>query len=159
MPVHRKVLHVDDDPQFTRLVAAHLRPLGFELHSVNDPKLCLQQLRREDYPVVLLDIDMPGVDGMQLLRDIKSQDGGAQVIMLTGLVSMTTVLQSLRWGAEACIFKPFTDPAMLIAAIERAFAKLDAWWDTLEDLSARRRNTKAAMEAAHVSPSLQPICQ
>jgi DNA-binding NtrC family response regulator len=88
---------------------------------------------------VILDIDMPGINGLDLLREIKAYDGGIQVIMLTGMVSLSTLLQSFRWGAEACIFKPLGDLDPLLEALEDTFRKINRWWTALEELSQRRR--------------------
>jgi DNA-binding NtrC family response regulator len=75
--------------------------------------------------IVLLDIDMPGKDGHTLLQEIKQLDGGVQVIMCTGLVSMHTILRSIELGVEACIFKPIVDLSEISQAVERAFEKID----------------------------------
>ena len=135
----RAVLHVDDDPQFTRAIAARLAIFGFEVQSLNDSRRVLDELMRGQYRVVLLDIDMPHFDGLEVLRQIKSYDGGIQVVMLTGIVTMSAVLQSLRQGAEACLFKPVRDIEPLVDAIDEAFRKLDRWWQALEELSRRRQ--------------------
>ena len=135
----RAVLHVDDDPQFTRAIAARLAIFGFEVQSLNDSRRVLDELMRGQYRIVLLDIDMPHFDGLEVLRQIKSYDGGIQVVMLTGIVTMSAVLQSLRQGAEACLFKPVRDIEPLVDAIDEAFRKLDRWWQALEELSRRRQ--------------------
>ncbi len=134
----RRILHVDDDPQMTRMIAARLQPQGYEVVSLNDPTEAIQSLLHNQYRVVLLDIDMPGVNGLDLLREIKAYDGGIQVIMLTGIVTLTTVLQSLRLGAEACFFKPLTETEPLLDSLAACFRKIDHWWASLEELSQRR---------------------
>ena len=142
MEYHRTILHVDDDPALTRLVAHRLAAAGYEVTSVVDPTLALHELNNSHQRLVLLDIDMPQIDGLRLLREIKGSHGGTQVIMLTGLVSMQTVLQSFRWGAEFCLFKPLSDFQPLLTAIERTFWKIDQWWAALDYLSQQRRAAK-----------------
>ena len=139
MNSRRAVLHVDDDPQFTRAVAARLAIFGFDVRSLNDSRRVVDELARGQNRVVLLDIDMPHFDGLEVLRQIKTYDGGVQVVMLTGIVTMSAVLQSLRMGAEACLFKPVRDIEPLVGAIDDAFRKLDRWWHALEELSRRRQ--------------------
>lgn len=135
----RQILHIDDDPLVTRMTALRLKRHGFEVESLNDASEAHQALRGGPWRVVLLDIDMPDIDGLELLRQIKSRDAGIQVVMLTGIVSMKAVLESLRCGAEACFFKPLEDELPLVEALTDVFRKLDRWWDALEDLAGQRR--------------------
>ena len=95
---NRAVLHVDEDPAATQLIHVLLRPLGIETVQLNDPAQLLDRLLKDQHRVVLLDVDMPHDNGLELLRDIKRLDGGINVIMLTGLVSPSAVLQSQRRG-------------------------------------------------------------
>ncbi len=136
---NRSVLHVDDDPATTRIIQAMLRPFGIETFPLNDPLQVLERLLNNQHHVVLLDVQMPGYDGLELLRDIKRFDGGVSVIMLTSLVAQATVLQSLRRGAAACFFKPVVDARPLASAIEAEFARLECWWQKLHELSTMRR--------------------
>ena len=98
--VRKLVLHIDDDPDFLKLAAYHLQKEGYEVVSVQDPQKAMDSLLRSGARVVLLDIDMPGKDGLTLLREIKLRDSGIQVTMCTGMVSMQTVLRSTSLGAE-----------------------------------------------------------
>jgi DNA-binding NtrC family response regulator len=86
----------------------------------------------------LLDISMPHADGIEVLKQIKRFDGGIQVIMLTGLVSMNTVLDSLRCGAEALYFKPLLNFEPLLDVLSDSVRKTDRWKQTLEELRLRR---------------------
>ena len=139
MNVPRRILHVDDDPEVTGLVGEYLKDRGYESIAIHDPRQVIQRLPRYQERVVLLDIDMPHINGLELLPEIKKFDGGIQVVMLTGLVTMTSVLQSLRWGAEACLFKPLTDVEPLFDALDACHQKLERWWHTLDELTRRRK--------------------
>ncbi len=138
MNPEKAILHIDDDPQVTRFVGARLKAHGYRVTSLNDPRIALRELMQNQWRVVLLDIDMPGVNGLDLLREIKAYDGGIQVLMLTGVTSMNSLLQSFRFGAEACLFKPLNDYQPLFDALDDTFRKIDRWWDALEELSQRR---------------------
>lgn len=133
------ILHVDDDPQFSRIVERRIRKLGAEFIAISNPFEAINQIVAKNVRLVLLDIDMPGKDGISLLKEIKAHDSTIQVIMLTGLVTMGTVLSSYRQGAEACLFKPLTAIQPLIEALEDSFRKLDRWWDSLHALSQQRK--------------------
>lgn len=141
----RLVLHVDDDPQMLRIVAALLRKQNYEVISLEDPREAKAALLGSDCRVVISDVDMPHLNGLDLLRQIKQQDGGIHVVMLTGLVSMTTILESMRLGAEACVFKPIDDPTELLETLDTTFVKVERWWNALRDLNARRRRETEEM--------------
>jgi CheY-like chemotaxis protein len=162
MNYRKTILHVDDDPQLTRLVAHYLRPLGYEVTCLNDPTQTLQMLSESQHRLILLDIDMPHVNGLDLLRQIKHAHGGTQVIMLTGQVSTQTLLQSYRWGAEFCISKPLTSAAPLLEVVEAVFWKIDHWWNALAELSKQRRASESSGRgclpaATPADPAGQPV--
>jgi DNA-binding NtrC family response regulator len=135
----RTVLHVDDDRLIRELVAHRLTADGYKVISLDNPREAISTLLAHDCRVVILDVEMPELNGLELLSQIKAHDGGVQVIMLTGLVSMSSVLESLRRGAEACLFKPIENFDELQRALAATFVKLDAWWSTLADLSRRKQ--------------------
>jgi len=136
---NRIVLHVDDDPKMTDLVTKQLTKEGYNVVSLNNPAQVIPMLIQKDCRVVILDIDMPQINGLELLEEIKQFDGGIQVIMLTGVVTTTNVLRSFRLGAEACFFKPFDDFQPIVDALEDAFGKIDRWRHTLEELVQRKQ--------------------
>ncbi|MHC2067323.1 response regulator [Bremerella sp. T1] len=136
--LQKQVLHVDDDETFLKLVNRRLTSAGYEVTSLSRPESALKHLLNHNCRVCILDIDMPRLNGLELLNEIKSYDGGIQVIMMTGLVSQMTVLESLRGGAEACFFKPMTDFAPLVDALDATFVKAERWWRSLHELQNRR---------------------
>lgn len=139
------ILHIDDDPAITRLVTSLLRKKGLEAEELNDPMLALDVLLKHNYRVVLLDFDMPGINGMELLTKIKSHDGSVNVIVLTGLISQATALTAMRRGALACLFKPLTDLQPLLDTIQVAFDNTNRWWDTLRRLSDLKRKEQQSI--------------
>lgn len=130
---------MDDDPTMTDFVTQQLTKEGYDVVSINNPTQVIPMLIQKDCRVVILDIDMPQISGLELLDDIKQFDGGIQVIMLTGVVTTTNVLRSFRRGAEACFFKPIDDFQPIVDALEDAFGKIDRWWNTLEELIDRKQ--------------------
>jgi DNA-binding NtrC family response regulator len=133
----RTVLHVDDDPQLTGIVAAQLERRGFEVVSLSDPTEALPALLNSQIRIALLDLHMPGCDGIELLREIKREDGGIQVIMLTATHSMTKAMAAMRAGAEDCIVKTADNYERITDAIEESFRKIDRWWNTLHEIKHR----------------------
>jgi DNA-binding NtrC family response regulator len=126
------------------MTADRLRQAGYEVVSLDDSIQAIATLLESDVRVVLLDVEMPSLSGLELLSKIKAFDGGIQVIMLTGLVTTSTLLESMRRGAEACFFKPLDDAEPLLEALERAFAKVDCWWSAVADLERRKAKPAAA---------------
>ncbi len=134
----RKVLHVDDDPDILALMKKTLSRRGYTPHSISDPSLVIPWLAKSTTRIVLLDIEMPGIDGLALLREIKKFDGGIQVIMLTGLVSMGTIIRATRLGAEDCFFKPIESLDEVVDSVDRAHEKMLRWWRVLKEWRARK---------------------
>ncbi len=135
----RVVLHIDDDPLTTQLIGKALAAHGIESASISHSEQAIKRLLAGQHRVVILDIETPGMDSLEMLRRIKDFDGGIQVIMLTELVNISTVVQSIAMGAEAWFFKPLEDVGTLVEAIESAFSRTDRWWKTLRTLASRRR--------------------
>jgi DNA-binding NtrC family response regulator len=142
------VLHVDDDPAILRIVQKKLTSVGYEVISIDDPRVAMERILETGVRVILLDIDMPHIDGLELLKQIKAHDGGLQVIMLTGMVTMTTVMQSMMQGAEACVFKPLDEFESLLSVLDMSFEKIDRWWNALYDRSRRIRAEETEVAAS-----------
>lgn len=132
------ILHIDDDPAILRLVAGKLTKEGYEVVSCSDPTDIEGLLLASNARICLLDISMPNADGLDVLKQIKRHDGSVQVIMLTGLVSMNSVLDSMRNGAEALYFKPILDFEPLLEIIRDSYRKTERWRQTLNELRQRR---------------------
>jgi DNA-binding response OmpR family regulator len=130
----RRVLHIDDDQQFTRLVQHRLEHHGFEVECLHDERSWRERLVVGNHRLVLLDLELPNLSGLQLLRDIKRHDGGVQVIMLTAHVRMFVALEALRCGAEYCFFKPVEQFEPLVQALNSTFLRLDHWRSTISML-------------------------
>ena len=142
--VKRTILHVDDDPQFTLWMQRLLSRKGYDVVSLNDPTQTIEEIMRHGYRIVLLDIDMPHLDGIELLRRIKEYDGGIQVVMLTGLVTLGNAMTAFRRGADAFFFKPVEDLDALTAALDAVMHKIEHWWNALHMLTTKRRQFEAA---------------
>jgi len=151
-----RVLHVDDDPAMTELVGRCLARYGIEVTAINDPRRVLDLLLREQFHVVLIDVDMPGINGIDLLDDVKRLDGGIGVIMVTCVVSTSTVIKSRRSGAAACFFKPVADFGPLAETIQAEFTKIDRWRSSLRELAQHQRQGVFVPELAADPGDLQP---
>ena len=113
-----KILAVDDEDALRTIVQHELQTLGYEVDVAEDGQVALRMLREKKYDLAILDIFMPNVDGMQVLREVREKDLVKKVIMLTGVNEMKIARESLALGASDFITKPY-DINNLIACINR----------------------------------------
>jgi len=102
------VLVVDDDPLLRRLVTEQLARSGFETATAAAGEEAVAVLQASDYDVVLLDIRMTGMSGLDTLREIRRLDDPPEVIMLTADTSLGTGIEAMRLGAYDYLTKPAT---------------------------------------------------
>jgi putative two-component system response regulator len=132
-PVNRgKVLVVDDEPQNRKLLARLLTNEGYVVHSADDSAMALTSLERHPPDVVLLDVQMPGIDGFELCRRVK-QDPRTRlmpVVLVTALGAREHRIAGINAGADDFICKPF-DAEELTARV-RSLLRLKQYTDDLD---------------------------
>lgn len=131
-----RILVVDDEKHITDLIVRHFGYEGYDIVGVNDPRRAMNMIEEENFHIVITDIVMPQMDGLELLRRIKEYNGGIQVIMITGYVTMHNILTAMRRGAETIFFKPLNDLAKLEQAVKGCIARLDMWHQILKELGS-----------------------
>jgi DNA-binding NtrC family response regulator len=99
-------LLVDDDPTYSRVMAAELGRLGFEVTAVGSGTDAVAAAGRIEPSVVLLDLRLPDMDGLEVLKSLRERNPASEVIMLTGHGSIDTALESVRLGASDYVVKP-----------------------------------------------------
>ena len=113
-----KILVVDDE-QFVRdLLVKILQRKGHEVRGMADGQSALDALALEPWDLVLSDVVMPGIDGFDLLRRVKSGWPGVKVIVLTGFARRQSIHDFLLYGADEYLAKPF-QVHELLAAVDR----------------------------------------
>jgi DNA-binding response OmpR family regulator len=100
------ILVVDDEGAIRYSISKTLQRVGYQVHTAASGEEALEMMRRQEYDVVLTDIRMPGLSGVDLLARIKDQAPDAVVILLTGYASLETAIESLRLGAHDYLVKP-----------------------------------------------------
>ena len=105
-PAPTLLLLVDDDETFRRVMAGELERLGFEIAGAGSGAEAVQAAAKLEPPVVLLDLQLPDMDGLQVLQAIREKSPGSEVIMLTGHGSFDTAIQAIRMGAFDYVAKP-----------------------------------------------------
>ncbi|MHB1309818.1 MAG: hybrid sensor histidine kinase/response regulator [Limisphaerales bacterium] len=139
-----KILIVDDEKSIRRTLAEFLRAEGHEVHEAEDADVALRHLSDVEYDVVVTDIILPRVTGVELLRRIQATAPHVQVVMMTGEPTVETAAESLRMGAADYLFKPITKAA-IIRVVANA-AKLKALDDTKRHLEAENRAHQENLE-------------
>ncbi len=112
-PAKPRVLIVDDEEVITSVLSTILESWGFEPHAVNNPSEVLRLLEREEFDLILLDIRMPEISGLELLDRIKGIHPGVPVIMITAVGTAEAAVKALKLGAEDFITKPFDQDEIL----------------------------------------------
>ncbi len=114
-----KVLVIDDEPDFLETVVKRLRKRQFDVAGVGSGKEAVQLLLEQSFDVVILDLRMPGMDGIKTLKEIKKRSFLTEVIMLTGHGSVESGIQGMQLGAFDYVIKP-ADLEDLIEKVNQA---------------------------------------
>ena len=102
-----KVLVVDDERPTRLLMEKELPRTGFAVTTAESGEAALELLREQDFDVVLLDLKMPGIGGMEALRRIRESGASAEVVILTGHPDVNTAIEAMKLGAYDYLTKPF----------------------------------------------------
>jgi len=119
-----KVLLVDDEVVFTTNMSKLLTNRGYRVTAVNSGDSAIQALEKENFDVVVLDLKMPGMDGITTLREIKKLGLFTETLILTGHGSIDTALEAIKLGAYDYLTKP-CEIEELVTKIEGAWEKKD----------------------------------
>jgi DNA-binding NtrC family response regulator len=119
MKIPIEILIVDDEKDFVEMLSLRLQDEGHRVSGAFSGEDGLAALEQHDFDVVILDIKMPGMDGIQALKGIKAKHPIVEVILLTGHGAVDTAVEGLKSGAFDYLNKPadFTD---LLAKLEAA---------------------------------------
>ena len=98
---------VDDEPDIVLLLGDFLAKEGFRVYTSHSGEQAIEKIRKEQVDMVLLDLAMSGMDGLETLSQIKKIKPEIHVIMITSYRDAEKVVEAFRLGAFDCIFKPF----------------------------------------------------
>ena len=117
-----KVLLVDDEEDFVDALAQRLEVRDFDVTTALNGTDALERTEDTEIDLVILDVQMPGVDGLEVLRQIKQRKPLIEVIMLTGHATVQTAIDGMKLGAFDFLVKP-TETEELVEKINRAFSR------------------------------------
>jgi signal transduction histidine kinase len=121
----RKILIVDDDPEITKMLTFALQDQRYEVVVANTGRMAIQKVQSDSSELVLLDLNLPDVDGKETLRKIREIDEDVATIVITGYGGQKVATDLMKAGAVDFISKPF-DMVILLKAISDAFTLRDA---------------------------------
>ena len=117
-----KILVIDDEPSIINLVSAYLKPEGYEVFTAADGNAGLKAARTFKPDLIILDLMLPGIDGIELLTRLR-RESDVYVIMLTARTEETDKIIGLSVGADDYVTKPFS-PRELVARVKAALRRL-----------------------------------
>ncbi|MEW5763611.1 MAG: response regulator [Acidobacteriota bacterium] len=120
-----RLLLVDDESRYVETLSKRLTARGLYVEGVHSGKEAIAVLESRPFDVVLLDVRMPGMDGIATLREIKKIQPLVQVVLLSGNASINAAIEGMRLGAMDYLLKP-ADLEDVLAKVEEAFEKKGA---------------------------------
>ena len=158
-----KILIVDDDKKLCRLVADYLEPMGYRVNMAHNGNQGLQMLREDGYQAVILDVMMPQMDGLEVLKRLR-RESNVPVLMLTARGEETDRIVGLGMGADDYLPKTFSSRELLarLRAVTRrhsrsehpAASRDESHLLTFDDLSIDQnaRTASLGLEALNLTP-------
>jgi two-component system, OmpR family, response regulator len=117
-----RALIVDDEVDYLETLVNRLKRRNIDVQGVESGNTALDLLSREEFDVVILDVRMPGIDGIQTLKEVKDRKPLVEVILLTGHGSVESGIQGMRLGAFDYVMKP-VDIDDLLDKITQAYER------------------------------------
>jgi DNA-binding NtrC family response regulator len=133
------VLIVDDEEEFREMTVKRLSKRDLECESAPDGDTALEMVAKKNYDVILLDVKMPGRDGIETLREIKRMAPMTEVVMLTGHASVESGINGIKYGAFDYLMKPM---------------ELDALFEKLNAAYERKREQQNKIEMAQIKKDM-----
>ena len=117
-----RILLVDDEKEFVRALAKRLGARGLNVEVAGDGESAVAMVKRSDFDVIVLDLAMPGLDGLETLKRLREVNPDLQVVLLTGHGSIKSGVEAMKEGAVDFLEKP-AEFSELLAKIREASAK------------------------------------
>lgn len=140
-----KILIIDDEQHILDAFETAFLTTGLDIYTMDNPLKALEMIKEAHFHVVIADIAMPQMNGLELLRKIKEYNAFIQVIIITGYITITNALNAFRYGASDCFFKPFKDPNQITDAIYNCIKRMERINDFLKEVSSSNRAEKTPL--------------
>ena len=132
-----RILIVEDDARLARQITAALVEAGHDCIGVQDGEAALGRILVREFDLLVLDVGLPGMDGFEVLRRLRSQHAGSRVLMLTARSEIKDRVTGLQLGADDYLPKPFAMPELVarVSALGRRYAEEPALKLHVSDLT------------------------
>ena len=114
-----KVLLVDDEEEFCNMLSERLETRGLKVNAVLSGEEAVNRVEKQNFDAIILDLAMPGIDGLETLRRIKEKRPDLEILMLTGHGTVKSSIEAMKLGAEDFLEKP-VDMNVLLEKIDEA---------------------------------------
>ena len=131
-----RVLLLEDNVALLRLLQTVLQKKGYDTTVVKSAEEALPLIETESYHVLITDVQLPGIDGLEFARQAKKRFSLLQIIVITGETKISKATEALAIGASEYLLKPL-DMVELITAVEHCQQRLIRWWERLNSLTTR----------------------
>jgi DNA-binding NtrC family response regulator len=102
-----KALVVDDDPSVLQVLGGYMKAFDFDVETTENPRTGVEMCRQNPYDIILSDLVMPEMNGLEFLQEVRQFDTDSAFIMITGYPSIESAVEAIRRGAHDYITKPF----------------------------------------------------
>ncbi len=131
--LHGNILIVDDEASIRTLLKEHLSKQGLTIYTAENGAKALEQLEEHKIDVIISDIIMPEIDGVELVKRVRIEYPITRIIMMTGFVSIDNLLICVQNQVDTVIFKPFKNLDEFTISIEKSLKHLKHWQQKLNE--------------------------
>lgn len=131
--IQGNILIVDDETSIRTLLTEHLKKQGHQIYTAENGLKALQLLEEHKIDVIISDIIMPELDGVELVKRVRVEYPITRIIMMTGFVSIDNLLICVQNQVDTVIFKPFRKLDEFTTAVEKSLKHLKHWQHKLNE--------------------------
>lgn len=134
------ILVVDDEKEIRNNLSRHFKYLGYSVEAAENGVEALNLLVEKRFDIIITDIIMPKMNGVDLLKEVRDRYPTIQTIVITGYITVENLMAALKYGADTCIFKPILDMKELERAVINAKKTIDHWRKKVIELKGLEKN-------------------
>ena len=129
-----KILIVDEEEVVLCALKKPLEQEGYIVETAQSGTNAFEKVKSDKYHIVLINVVIPDMDGLELLKEVKKYDPMTQIIMMAECSTMDKILSALEYGANDYIYKPLKKPEYVISVIDHSVQKLERWREAIVEI-------------------------